>query len=188
MKSACRIFTLAIVFVFASAAIAGATSIMKLDADKLFNGADLIVTGKVIGLESKKIDGAMTSIVTEVSIKIESTLKGEAASIISVRIPGGKTGDIGLMVPGAPVFEKDDKVLLSLEKDKSLRYRIRGFHQGRFSLMEDIGSGKLMAVQDPFKKIVKAPAICEEDESECMTKSPVKFTLEEIRRIIGQKP
>ncbi len=166
----------------------GATTVMKIDADKLFAEADLVVAGKVVRLETKKIEGALTPIMTEAIVKIDSVLKGEEAREVAVLIPGGDSGEIGLLVPGAPVLEMGDHVLLALEKDKSERYRIRGFFQGRFSLIANGEPGKLIAVQDPFKRVVKSLKGCEKERAECVEAYPVKFTLDEIRQLIGKKP
>ncbi len=188
MKNAKRIALILLAFIVASAASAGATSVMKLDTDALFTGADLIVAGTVTQLQSRKIEGAATPVVTDAVIKIEMTLKGEAADAVTVRIPGGKVGEFGLMVPGSPVLEKGDRILLSLEKGKKDFYRIRGFHQGRFSLIENPENGKTVAVQDPFRKIAGKSEMCESEETDCPMSDPVKFTLDEIRRIVGKKP
>jgi len=62
----------------------------------LFADSDLVVAGKVLGLNSQWGRGNQSSIITVVKFEVSGVAKGEVSTegVIEVSIPGGKIGEV----------------------------------------------------------------------------------------------
>jgi PKD repeat protein/uncharacterized protein (DUF779 family) len=81
---------------------------------ELTEKAESIVIGKVSAQKSGWNDNH-TQIFTTVTISVDEFLKGDDKSKTkTIKIPGGKVGDIGLTVVGAPIFTTGERTLLFL--------------------------------------------------------------------------
>ena len=79
--------------------------------------AESIIIGKVSGQKSEWND-KHTQIFTTITINVSENLKGnDNSKFRTIRVPGGKVGDIGLTVVGAPVFNTGEEVLLFLNSN-----------------------------------------------------------------------
>lgn len=72
---------------------------------------------------------AHTLILTTVTVDVEHVLKGVAGDTLSFEVQGGKVGNLGLTVSGAPTFRVGQRVILFL--DDTPDGTVGGF-QGRF--------------------------------------------------------
>lgn len=75
--------------------------------------SDVVVTGVVVSLNSHW-DAARTLIYTDVVVAPERFDKGNVDSRITVRVPGGEVGEVGLAVEDMPVLVAGQKVTLYL--------------------------------------------------------------------------
>jgi hypothetical protein len=167
------------------ASIASATSVIFLEAEELFGKAEAVFYGEVTGRESVENPGGMSTIVTDVTVKIEKSIKGNLAAAAIVRVPGGRIGEKGLAVSGTPEFEVGDRVLLAVDKEKEGRFMVRGFFQGRFSLVPVGPAGELWVVQDPWRKIVASGKKCDGNPDECFKDARIRLKLSAIRKLCG---
>jgi len=75
-------------------------------------------------------------IFTRVTIEVERFVKNrnaESSSIIDLKIPGGKVGNISFEVNGAPVFELGEKIMLFLKRGKDAYFPF-GLNYGVFAI------------------------------------------------------
>jgi hypothetical protein len=108
-----------------------------------------IVSGKVTG-KASHWNEAKTQIVTDVTVKIDKAVKGQAKDSIIVQYPGGAitnsdgTG-IGMGRSETPECGLDEEVFLFLAKDqKSGLFKVTADFQGKFKLVTDKATGKKM--------------------------------------------
>ncbi len=118
-----------------------ATVMRPLSEADLVQNAEVIVLGTCTKLESVRRDRVL---MTRVTVELEETLKGQTASTITLWNPGGfdNSGPVplGTMVPGAPVFLPDEKVLLFLGRPAELKnneFVVLGLAQGKYSIYND---------------------------------------------------
>jgi hypothetical protein len=76
---------------------------------------------------------------TRVRIRVERRLKGPGAAVVHVVVPGGVVGDVGMSVPGTPVFRAGERVLLLAEPKGRRPGEIRpvGLFQGKLEVKRD---------------------------------------------------
>ena len=128
----------------------GAFGIMlEYNLERLVQESTDIVSGKVIG----KIchwNETKTAIYTDVTIRIDKAVKGQAKNSIIVQHPGGAitnsdgTG-IGMGHSDAPKFKIDEEVFLFLARDqKADLFKVTANFQGKFTLVTDKVTGKKM--------------------------------------------
>ncbi len=95
--------------------VAGSLNAMMvpLSPTDLSAQAQVIVTGTVTGVTSQWDDNHST-IYSDVTISVERFGKGIAARQLTVRVPGGEVGDIGMAVEDMPTFVTGQRVSLYL--------------------------------------------------------------------------
>ena len=91
--------------------------------------AGLIVVGRVTKVTSRAVPG---SIVTDITIDVEKSLKGSAGGSLAFTIEGGSSGGKQLFVAGAPNFMVSERVLLFLRSNADRR--LVQLWQSKFSL------------------------------------------------------
>jgi hypothetical protein len=96
---------------------AGSLSAMmiQLPPRELTARADVIVTGNVAGVTSQWDDSHAT-IFTDVAVSVERLDKGNAPARLTVRVPGGEVGDVGMAVEDMPTFVAGQRVTLYLSR------------------------------------------------------------------------
>lgn len=131
-------------------AAANATTAVEMTENDLIQQASEIVVGKCIAVQSQWIG---RDLVTLASIEVTESLKGDAASLITVVIPGGADANrpvpIVMSFPAAPEIRDQEAVLLFLTPEDRVAngYAIVGFSQGKFSIAEN-AQGQKVASQN----------------------------------------
>ena len=118
-----------------------------------------IIRGDVTAIESYWNESE-TFIFTGVTLKVAQIFKGELTipSEITVEIPGGKVGDIGLGVEHAPHFETGQQVILFLSEQNDSTYHVTGWEKGKFTLEKETvkETGKtISSFQDEINQALK---------------------------------
>jgi hypothetical protein len=127
----------------ALAAPAAASSMLAYDVPEMTARADLVVRGTVSRAAGR---WAGKRIVTEVTVRVDASLKGAAAAEITLYIPGGVVDGIGMAVSGSPAFAPGEEVVVFLRQKGSL-YDVVGLSQGKYSITKD-ATGKKIATPD----------------------------------------
>ena len=103
----------------------------------MVEGATAIVIGQCIGTQSRWVERRL---VTDATISIAETIKGEPGGTLKVEVPGGvdfnRKFPVAMTYAGAPQISLDEKVFLFLTgpDEGSNSYSVMGFAQGKFSV------------------------------------------------------
>lgn len=131
------------------AAEAHATTVVKMDVEKLSVLADAVVLGRVEAFRSRWEEGR---IVTDVDLRVVVPIKGQhdAGTVITVRRMGGTVGDLRQWTPGATSFAVGERALVFLDRANVRGVStpvVLGMAQGKYELAE-APDGTLHAVRD----------------------------------------
>lgn len=112
-------------------ASAVASTALKFDLERLTFSSDRIVVGEVVEMESFRQDGR---ILTDTTVRIEETWKGESTETLTIRQPGGRVGDVATRVQGLANFQMGERSLLFLSDPgvDDHPWVISGLAQGKF--------------------------------------------------------
>ncbi|MNC14399.1 hypothetical protein D3C75_621760 [compost metagenome] len=121
--------------------------LVQFDNNQLVNEADVIVKGTVLSQKVQKDFEGFP--VTDTTIQVQTTYKGEPGETVNVRVNGGEMEDI-ILIPEeeeAPSFNIGEEVIVFLSANKGSRpdkndfgYYVVGQSQGKFSLDHSLQS------------------------------------------------
>jgi hypothetical protein len=129
----------------------------KLSVEDLTLRAGWILVGTVVDLESEW-NNKRTLICTYVTVAVEDHIKGAPDQMeVTVMVPGGQVGDVGVAVSGVTEFSKGEEVLLFLEGDEAGVFHVLGGFQGKLVIYGDkvFVEGKEMPLTDLVNEIQK---------------------------------
>ncbi len=132
----------------------GATYQPGPDAE-LARRASVIVRASVVSQEARLENvGGRLRPSTIVTLAALETIKGRVPEAFSVRLPGGRVGDVVSQVPGTPGFFAGDEVVLFLEPaDRAANiFRLSEFGLSKFDLVAD-EAGRRFAVRPAFSPL-----------------------------------
>jgi hypothetical protein len=136
---ALAIVALAIV---ASAVAATATTVAAPTFDELVRRSELVIVARVVATRSAWVDSRSgRSIVTDVTVSIEQTLKGPTYAERSLEFLGGTVGEDTLRVDGMPEFHVGDRAVLFINEAGRPASPVVGFMYGWFRIVQDPVSG-----------------------------------------------
>jgi hypothetical protein len=115
---------------------ARATVMLALDLEGLVGRASHIIVGTVEGSQSRWTDDRRY-IVTDTTLRVDSTVHGKAGDRVIVRRLGGSVNGIGMRVSGATVLQRGERVLLFGERMGQGALRVVGMRQGLYRLRTD---------------------------------------------------
>lgn len=121
-------------------------AVLPYDLDSLVSRSELIVRGRVTGLESfwGSFPGFGPVILTEVTIEIRELWKGsvdadsKGVRRVRVRLLGGKIGDEWQSCPESPRFESGEEVVVFLRRFRDEVWTT-GWFQGKYRVVEAAG-------------------------------------------------
>jgi hypothetical protein len=124
--------------ILASARPASPTTVVAPTFDELVRRAESVVVARVVSLRSGWVDSRLgRSIVTDVTVSIEQTMKGPVHAERSFEFLGGTVGEDTLLVEGAPQFRVGDRDVLFINETGRPVSPIVGFAYGRFRIFRD---------------------------------------------------
>ncbi|HKW14212.1 MAG TPA: hypothetical protein VJS69_07000 [Candidatus Krumholzibacteria bacterium] len=123
----------------------GSATALRLNDEQLVAYSHLIVEGRVVSMRSEW-NAQRTQIQTVVIIDVAQTLKGMVASPASftMRMLGGRVGDIVQQLSDAPTFAVDQDVIVFFERDPSNPVSITGLSQGKMTIVTDASGRKIV--------------------------------------------
>lgn len=126
----------------AAAAPASSTTVTAPTFDELVLQSELVVVARVVATRSAWVNSrAGRSIVTDVTVSIEQTLKGPTYAERSFEFLGGTVGEDTLHVDGMPEFHVGDRAVLFINEAGRPASPIVGFMYGRFPIVRDSTTG-----------------------------------------------
>jgi len=172
------------VLVLLIAGSAGAATLLPLSPAQLKERAALVVQLEAVS-SSVQIQNDIPF--TVVTCRVLKQFKGTHAATVTLRVPGGKRGDLTMVVPGATIPQPGDVFVAFLEPDGAKHlgqptYRSIGLGQGIFAIVER--AGKSFAVQ----ALARAPERlrdCAADDDACLKAAGVlAFPLAELTALL----
>jgi hypothetical protein len=109
-----------------------ATVVLPADFATVVNGADVIVSGRVVDVRSGLTE--RRSIESLVTVAISETVKGATGGTITFRVPNGTVGRYRRITLGAPEFVEGDRVVLFLRSRAPSIPTLFGLSQGVYRI------------------------------------------------------
>jgi hypothetical protein len=131
-----------------------------LSMQEMAEGASLIVIGQCTGTKSRWVERRL---VTEATILVAETIKGDVAGTLKVELPGGVDANrkfpVAMTHPSAPQISLDEEVFLFLTPtdEGSNAYSVMGFAQGKFSIGQ-AADGEKVVMRDMTREPVQKGA------------------------------
>ena len=113
-----------------------------------------------------------SQILTEITLRVEQTLKGGTVTETVITVPGGRVGNAMYEVSDMPVFAEGEEVLVFLWDHPSGIRLVTGGTQGKLEIMDDPITGE--------KRLQNLPRT--RDEAQLLGKSGSVLTAEEPAR------
>jgi len=129
----------------ALAVTAAATTLARMSVAQMSRAAQVIVRAQC---EANATGWDTGEIWTFTTFEVEEVWRGEASAQISVRLLGGRAGNVTSSVAGIPRFRPGEEVVLFLERTERGDFSIVSWEQGTFRIRRDIGTGGESATQD----------------------------------------
>ena len=102
----------------------------KISVEDLSKEADVITIGNIKEVESRW-NLWRTMVYTYSTVSVEKYIKGTGSETLTIITEGGTIGDSGVWVEDAPVFTKNEKVLVFLKKT-GREFSVAGLVQGKY--------------------------------------------------------
>lgn len=116
----------------------------QAEIKSLSEGADIILTGKVIQQKSEWTNNK-SRIITKTTIQVGEYLKGSGSnSSVVVNHPGGEVDGVGELYSHMPEFSNDEEVLVFLKKTTGTSdFKVFSGEDGKISLVKN-SSGEIV--------------------------------------------
>jgi hypothetical protein len=116
-----------------------ALTVAAMPLEQMTRTATLVVRARCIDRQvTRSADGRIESLAR---FQVSERAKGKAADVVTVRELGGRSGDTELVVPGAPLSEPGDDVVLFLEPHDGEVMGVVGLVLGYMPVATVPGSG-----------------------------------------------
>jgi hypothetical protein len=119
---------------------ASSTTIVVTSAIALARDADTIVVGTVVSIHAR---WERRRIVSDVDIRVERSVKGQAvaADVVRIRVPGGTVAGVAMRVLGAPQFATGERALLLLARRGNANHLV-GLADGKLTIRRGAGGSE----------------------------------------------
>jgi len=138
-----RSLALSLAIVLATAASSHATVIVPATLADLVRESRSVARGRVAAVEAKWNDAERT-IETEITLDVETYLKGPLGTTLQFRVPGGTVGRLRRIVVGAPEFEPGERIVIFLGAQGPTVPYVLGLSQGVFRIVATGASGAVV--------------------------------------------
>src|SRR5215510_12130792 len=138
---------LLLAFALSLSTITHATTVERLNLDGLVKKSNRIVVGKV--RESRTYWSSNGKLIlTNYTIDVEETIKGEPAPTLELTTIGGTIGDLTLHVAGMPMFSTNENAIVFVESTGAY-LTVVGLDQGKFTITNGEVSNKVNDLEFP---------------------------------------
>jgi hypothetical protein len=169
-------------------ATATATTLARMSVAQMSRAAQVIVRAQC---EANSTGWDAGEIWTFTTFRVEEVWRGDAPAQISVRLLGGRAGNLTSSVAGIPRFRPGEEVVLFLERTQRGDFSIVSWEQGTFRIRRDIGTGGESATQDTAALATFDPAT-RRFEAGGIVRMPVDFLHAQVDAALssasGRKP
>lgn len=141
--------------IFLLCASAAATTLARMTVEQMTQASKLVVRAKCLGNSTGWDAG---EIWTFSEFQVEGTWKGTPPSNLTVRLLGGRAGNLASSVPGVPRFRTGEEVVLFLEPTRKGDFSVVSWVQGTFRIRRNLRTGEEWAAQDTADFILPGTA------------------------------
>src|SRR5882672_835211 len=134
-----------------AAVVASATTLSQLKLEDLAQESTVVARMRCLGATSQWDKG---EIWTETKFEVLEREKGALASIVTVRLLGGRVGHLRSHVDEVPAFRVGEEVYLFLWAREGEPYQVLGWSQGTFRIARNPQSGLEIVTQDSASSAV----------------------------------
>ncbi len=124
---------------------AEATTLARMSVEQMSQVAQVIVRARCV--ENTTLWDA-GEIWTLTSFEVEDVWRGSPPARITVRLLGGRVGNLTSNVSGVPRFRPGEEVVLFLERTRRGDFSVVSWEQGTFRISREIASGRNNVTQD----------------------------------------
>ena len=124
---------------------AHATTLLRMSLAKLTQTAKAIVRARCVGNSTAWDAG---EIWTFTAFETEEVWRGSPPAEVTVRLLGGRLGNITSSVSGVPRFRAGEDVVLFLEPTRRGDFSVVGWEEGTFRVRRDVRTTELLVTQD----------------------------------------
>ena len=124
---------------------ANATTLSRLRFEELVNQATAVARLRCIGVETFLENG---EIWTETRFETVELNKGLLPGVVSVRMLGGRIGNLHSRIEGVPAFRPGEEAYVFLWEREGEPFRVLGWSQGTFRIARDPRTGMERVTQD----------------------------------------
>ena len=117
-----------------------ATVVVPAEFRQLVTESGLIVRGRVTDVRS--FVAANNTIDSVATIAVETLLKGQAETFVSVRVPGGEIGRTRYVLMGAPTFRVGERAVLFLKRGGDNLWHPIGLTMGVYRVQAEAPTGR----------------------------------------------
>lgn len=110
---------------------------VKVGVEHLTIRSHTIIRGEVTNVWADFADRNTKEIVTYISVKVGEVGKGVSSSVVTLVIPGGGVGNLGLWVEDTPYFVVGEQVVLFVKNDYKDRLTVTEWRQGKFPIFNE---------------------------------------------------
>ncbi|MGB6431861.1 MAG: hypothetical protein WBF06_14850 [Candidatus Acidiferrales bacterium] len=146
---------LLLLFAFAGAAGARATTLARMTLGQLASAAQVIARVRCTGTASRREEG---SIWTFTDFSVEEAFKGAPDAQLTIRLPGGRDGHLVETVEGAPRFAAGEDAIVFFERTRGGDWSISAWAEGTFRIARDPETRRETITQDSSGMAVFDPA------------------------------
>jgi hypothetical protein len=114
---------------------AGYAAMRKIPIGDLTRKADTIVLGTVTQ-QTSAWDAKYAAIYTDVTLEVERVLTGPPRAVVTLRVPGGRVGGMGMGTSNDATFRQGERVIVCLDTN-AVPSTVVGMQQGRFTVEDD---------------------------------------------------
>ena len=140
---------------FAATAPVLATTLKRMSLPDLSRAAHTIVRARCVANSTRWDTGEIWTFTT---FDVEEIWKGSAPAQITVRLLGGKSGNLTSTVSGVPRFAPGEELVLFLERTTAQDFSIVSWVQGTFRIGRDRTTDEEIVTQDTAAFAVFDPA------------------------------
>ena len=109
------------------------TALSRLTLEELTDRSDLVLHGDVGAVEFEWVPEK--GVFTRITIAPRDVLKGERTEdTVTIRMYGGKYGDLQISMDGAPCMQSGEEVVLFLKANGSDTFNVVNLAEGKFSV------------------------------------------------------
>jgi hypothetical protein len=155
LRWTCRALTLLAIVMLKIQGNAAATTLAQMSIEQMARKAPLIVRARCISNSTAWDAG---EIWTFTNFEVEETWRGTAPAAITVRLLGGRMGNLTSSISGVPRFQPGEEVVLFLEPTPRGDFSVMSWAQGTLRIRRDIRTDRENVTQDAASSASFDPA------------------------------